>query len=146
MTASLQRENLSCQPTTLEHNQQPTKILHLYITQREKAVCNKPDVLQKEMEHHRKALSHCKYPKWAFDRVEEKAYQATSEVNNRAEGQGPTAAQPTANEVKTKDHIVITYTQGLVESIKKIYSRYGMHTHFKVLQVCNSAKLVSTGM
>ena len=35
------------------------------------------------------------------------------------------------NEVKTKGHIVIPYTQGLCKSIKKICSRYGIQTHFK---------------
>ena len=49
------------------------------------------------------------------------------EVNN----QGTTGAQAVNNEVKTKGHIVIPYTQGLCESIKKIYGRYGIPTHFK---------------
>ena len=35
------------------------------------------------------------------------------------------------SEVKTKGHIVIPYTQGLCESIKKICGRYGIRTHFK---------------
>ena len=34
-------------------------------------------------------------------------------------------------EVKTKCHIVILYTQGLCESIKKICGRYGIQAHFK---------------
>ena len=32
---------------------------------------------------------------------------------------------------KSKSHIVIPYTQGLFESIKKICGRYGIQTHFK---------------
>ena len=35
------------------------------------------------------------------------------------------------HEVKNKGHIVIPYTQGLCESIKKICGRYGIQTHFK---------------
>ena len=35
------------------------------------------------------------------------------------------------NEFKTKGHIVIPYTQGLCESIKKICGRYGIQSHFK---------------
>ena len=42
-----------------------------------------------------------------------------------------TGAKPTSAEAKTKDHIVIPYTQGLCESIKKICSKYGIQTHFK---------------
>ena len=33
--------------------------------------------------------------------------------------------------VETKGHIVIPYTQGLCESIRKICGRYGIQTHFK---------------
>ena len=53
------------------------------------------------------------------------------EVTDGANNQGTTGAQPTTNEVKTKGHIVIPYTQGLCESIKKICGRYGIQTHFK---------------
>ena len=42
--------------------------------------------------------------------------------------QGTSAA---TKEVKSKGHIVIPYTQGLFESIKKICGRYGIQTHFK---------------
>ena len=83
------------------------------------------------MEHLRKALTHCKYPKKALDRVEKRLTKPTGEVNDRAEGQGTTCTQPTTNEVKSKDHIVIPHTKGLVESIKKICSRYGIQNHFK---------------
>ena len=87
---------------------------------------NKPELLQREMEHLRKALTYCKYPKWALDRVEKRLTKPTSEANERAEGQGITGTQPTTNEVKTKCHIVTPYTQGLGKSIKKICSRYGI--------------------
>ena len=43
----------------------------------------------------------------------------------------PTGAQPGTNEATNKGHIVIPYTQGLCESIKKICGRYGIQTHFK---------------
>ena len=36
--------------------------------------------------------------------------------------------------LRVKGHIVIPYTQGLCESIKKICGRYGIQTHFKRLQ------------
>ena len=44
---------------------------------------------------------------------------------------GTNSAQPANHEVKNKGHIVIPYTQGLCESIKKICGRYGIQTHFK---------------
>ena len=65
-----------------------------------------------------------------LDRVEKKAYQA-SEVSYVANSLYNAGTQPTNNEVKTKGHIVIPYTQGLCKSIRKICSRYGIQTHFK---------------
>ena len=83
------------------------------------------------MEHLGKALTNCKYPKWALDKVEKRLTQSSSEVSDGANSQGTAGAQPVTNEVKTKGHIVIPYTHGLCESIKKICGRYGIQTHFK---------------
>ena len=44
---------------------------------------------------------------------------------------GNSSAQSANHGVKSKGHIVIPYTQGLCESIKKICGRYGIQTHFK---------------
>ena len=44
---------------------------------------------------------------------------------------GNNNAQSANHEVQNKGHIVIPYTQGLCESIKKICGRYGIQTHFK---------------
>ena len=89
------------------------------LTHRARTVCNKFELLQKEMDHVRKALTHCKYPKWAIDRVERRLTKPTSEESNVANNQGTACAKPTTNEVKTKGHIVIPNTQGLCKSIKK---------------------------
>ena len=53
--------------------------------------------------------------------------RSTRQVNDGATN----CAQSANNEVKNKGHIVIPYTQGLCESIKKICGRYGIQTHFK---------------
>ena len=95
-------------------------------------MCSKPELLQKEMDYLRKVLTHCKYPKWALNRVEKKLTKPTSDVSNVANSQGTTGVQPTTNEVIRKGHIVIPYTHGLCKSIRKICSRYGIQTHFKV--------------
>ena len=101
------------------------------LTHKAKTVCNKSELLQKEMDHLRKALTHCNYPKWAIDRMERRLCKPTNEGSNDADTQGTAGAKPTSNEVKTKGHIVIPCTQGLCESIKKICSKYGIQTHFK---------------
>ena len=100
------------------------------LSHRAKTVCSKPELLQQEKDHLRKALTKCKYPKWALDKVEKRLNKSTSEVIDEA-NQGTTVAQTVTSEVKTKGHIVIPYTQGLYESIKKICGRYGIQTHFK---------------
>ena len=94
-------------------------------------MCSKPELLQQERDHLRKALTKCKYPKWALDKVEKRLNKSTSEVNDGVNNQGTTAAQPVTNDVKNKGHIVIPYTQSLCESIKKICGRYGIQIHLK---------------
>ena len=98
---------------------------------RAQTVYSNSELLCKEKNPLRKALTQCKYPKWALDKVERRLNRPSREVTDGANGQGTTGAQPTTNEVKTKGHIVIPYTQGLCESIKKICWRYGIKTHFK---------------
>ena len=83
------------------------------------------------MDHLRKALTQCKYPILALDKVEKRLNRPSREVTDGANNQGTAGTQPTTSDVKTKGHIVIPYTQGLCESIKKICGRYGIQTHFK---------------
>ena len=63
--------------------------------------------------------------------MERRFNKPSREVPDGANNQGTAGAQPTTNEVKTKGHIGIPYTQGLCQSIKKICGRYGIQTHFK---------------
>ena len=101
------------------------------LSHRAKTVCSSPVLLQQEMDHLRKALTQCKYPKWALNKVEKRLNKSTSEAIDGVNNQGTTGTQAATNEVKTKGPIVIPYTQGLCESIKKICGRYGIQTHFK---------------
>ena len=87
---------------------------------RAKTVCSNPELLKTEIEHLRKALTPCKYPKWAFDKVEKRLNRPSSEAIDGANSQGTTSTSPATKEVKSKGHIVILYTQGLCESIKRI--------------------------
>ena len=61
------------------------------------------------------------YPKWALDKVEKRLNKSPRQVNDR----GNQNAQSANQGVPSKGHIVIPYTQGLCESIKKICGRYG---------------------
>ena len=80
------------------------------LTHRAQTVCSNPELLCKEMDHLRKALTQCKYPKWALDKVEKRLNRPSREVTDGANNQGTVGTQPTNNEVKTKGHIVIPYT------------------------------------
>ena len=50
------------------------------LSHRAKIVCSKPELLQQEKNHLRKALTKCKYPKWALDKVEKRLNRSSSEV------------------------------------------------------------------
>ena len=97
------------------------------LSHRASTVCSKPELLQQEKDHLRKALTKCNYPKWALDKVEKRLNRSTRQVNDG----GTNSVQSANNEVTNKGHIVIPYTQGLCESIKKICGRYCIQTHFK---------------
>ena len=88
-------------------------VIHTF-THRVQTVCSNPELLCKEKSHLRKALTHCKYPKWALHKVEERLNKPSSEVSDEANNQGTAGTQPATNEVKSKGHIVIPYTQGLL--------------------------------
>ena len=111
------------------------------LTHRVRTVCTKPKPLSKEIQHLRKALTKCKYPKWVLDKVKRK-FINSQENSNAGNTQGELSEEdnnPSGNTTRrdpnkdkySKGHIVIPYTQGLGESIKKICRRYGIHTHFK---------------
>ena len=63
--------------------------------------------------------------------MERRLNNPSSEASDGANNKGTTGAQSATKEVKTKGHLVIPYTQGLGESIKKICGRYGIQTYFK---------------
>ena len=101
------------------------------LTHRAQTVCTNQELLQKEMEHLKKACSNSKYPKWALYKVEKRLSRSLSEVNDGANSKATAGVQTVTNEVKTKGHIAIPYTPGLCKIIRKIYGRYGIQAHFK---------------
>ena len=98
---------------------------------RAKTVCSNPELLKQEKDHLWKALTKCKYPKWALDKVEKRLNRSSSEAIDVVNNQGANSTPAATKELKSKGHIVIPYMQGLCESIKKICGRYGIQTHFK---------------
>ena len=85
------------------------------LSHRASTVCSDPELLQKEKEHLRKALTKCNYPKWALDKVEKRLNMSSRQVNDG----GNNNAQSANQGVQSKGHIVIPYTQGLCEVSKR---------------------------
>ena len=83
------------------------------------------------------------YPRWAIGKVQSKYIKSNQEDNsNNNSNQVGSPAQGTHSPSGNTEgrpprknpsigHTVIPYTQGLGETFKKIYGKYGIHTHFK---------------
>ena len=67
-----------------------------------KTVCSNPELLQQEKEHLRKALTKCKYPKWALDKVEKRFNRSSSEAIDGVNNPGTTGTHAATNEVKAR--------------------------------------------
>ena len=80
------------------------------LSHRAQTVCSNPELLHKEKTLLRNALTQCKYPKWALDKVEKRLNKPSIEASDGANNQITTGIQPATKEVKTKGHIVIPYT------------------------------------
>ena len=93
------------------------------LTHRARTVCTKPELLNQEIQHLRKALTKFKYPKWALDKVERGFSSNNQEVRNVGDRQGEQSEEfndnPSSNpegrdstkDKYSKGHIVIPYTQ-----------------------------------
>ena len=72
------------------------------LSHRSQTVCSNPELLHKEKTHLRNALTQCKYPKWALDKVERRLNKPSSEASDGANNQDTTGAQPATKELKPK--------------------------------------------
>ena len=68
------------------------------LSHRASTVCSNPELLQKEKDHLRKALTKCNYPKWALDKVEKRLNKSSRQVNDG----GNNTAQSANHEVQSK--------------------------------------------
>ena len=122
------------------HNLAATYSVVSTLTHCANVFCTGPELLTKELQHLRRFLTQCKYPKWALDKMERKILKNSWEDSNtQGEPSEEDSNIPSNNTTRTdpnkdkesKSHIFILYTQGLGESIKKTCSKYGIQTHFK---------------
>ena len=87
---------------------------------RAKGICSSKDLLEEEQTQIQKALSICKYPAWAINRMKLKTST-------------PKTTRNSDNDSKSicKSYITVPYNKGLNESFKNICKRYGIQVHFK---------------
>ena len=95
------------------------------LTHRARAVCSNSELLKTEIKHIEEAFSHCKYPKWAIDRILHLQQEGKENRSKRKKGNNNTS------QTNRRCHIVVPYSQGLCESYKNICSKYGVQVHFK---------------
>ena len=108
------------------------------LNHRARTVCTKPELMEEEIQHLRKALTKSKYPTCALDKIKRK-FTNRSQENSNAETREEDSNSPSGNSSgrdPTKDkynkgHIVTPYNQGLGKNIKKVCRKYGIKTHFK---------------
>ena len=65
------------------HLSAKVSVIHT-LTYRAQTGCSNLELLHKEKTHLRKALTQCKYPKWALDKVEKKLKKPFREVSDEA--------------------------------------------------------------
>ena len=89
---------------------------------RAKTICSSHQLLQQE-DHLSRVLTRCKYPTWAINRVKIKMRTPAQKksIKNNANNQ----------KNSQKPYIVVPYYQGLSESIKRTYNKYGVQVHLK---------------
>ena len=98
------------------------------LSHRASTVCSNPELLQKEKDHLRKGfhqvqnISSGLWKRWRKD---------STGLPDRLMMGALTMPSLLTMKCQNKGHIVLPYTQGLCESIKKICGRYGIQTHFK---------------
>ena len=89
------------------------------LTHKEKAVCSNSQLLKEELHHLEGALTKCKYPRWAFQKI---LRDQESKKNKKKERNTP---------IQKRCHIVVPYTKGLCESYRFICGKYGVQAYFR---------------
>ena len=85
---------------------------------RAKHICTNQHLLEEGQTHIQRVLSMCKYPTWAINRMKLKT--STPKTNNNSN-----------SKTICRGYITIPYNEGLSESLKNIWKRYGIPVHFK---------------
>ena len=91
---------------------------------RANTICSEPHLLRQEEDHLYKALSTCKYPAWALNRIKIRIRNPNTRKNSNKENKPGT-------DINQKPHITVPYQRGLSESFKRTCNNHGVQVHFK---------------
>ena len=83
-------------------------------------ICSSQELLEEEEKHIQEALTACKYPMWAINRMKTKISAPRSKKNSNQNN------RPTC-----KGSITVPYNEGLSETFKNLCPKYGIEVHFK---------------
>ena len=72
------------------------------LSHRAQTVCSNPELLKQEKEHLRKALTKCKYPKWALDKVEKRLNKPSSEAIDGVSNQGTNSTPAATRKLRVR--------------------------------------------
>ena len=91
---------------------------------RTNTICSDPQLLKQEEDHLYKALSTCKYPAWALNRIKMKIRNPNTRRNNNKQKKSGT-------DTNQKPYITVPYQRGLSESFKRTCNNHGVQVYFK---------------
>ena len=93
---------------------------------RAKEVCSTKQQLEEEQEHIQQALSSCKYPRWALNRIKKKTRILTQPRNK-----GKRLTDNNTKSITRRTYITVPYSKGLSESFKNTCKKYGIQVYFR---------------
>ena len=102
-----------------------------------RTVCSNHQLLQKEEEHLHKELIRCKYPAWALNKIKLKIKAQVQ--NNNKRGINNSASNTTKSQ---RLCMVVPYTKGLSESLKKVCNKHGVQVYFRGSKTIRSLLVV----
>ena len=89
---------------------------------RAKTICSNQELLQKEEDHLRQALTRCNYPAWAINKIKMKTKATKNKTSRGQKNSGNNIQNP---------HMVIPYYKGISESLKNTCKKHGVQVYFK---------------
>ena len=93
---------------------------------RAKEVCSTKQQLEEEQEHIQQALSSCKYPRWALNRIKKK-----TRVHIQSRNKGKRLTDNNTKSITRRTYITVPYSKGLSESFKTTCKKYGIQVFFR---------------